>query len=451
MLQTMAHFVFVTAGITSYVHRLAALSSGLLDRGHRVSVYSQRASGPDNWPAGVIVRRLDLPAHFPRRPGRVAEWRRRTGEERVRAEKIVRGDVLVSALENAAPDLVVIDYELHAQIIQALARAYPLMLLEYECSPLQTGLVPMPSSSHVPGPGGCSRWRSRLSWWGGLARRRARLALSGLYYGDTGWWSTIRAVAEREDFDLTGRTSRRHWHYLTYPEIPTLYLAPAALDFPNEEPNPDFRVGPVAGMDRRENLEASDYQRVLEALDGRPEAPVVYCAMGSILSDPGYFQRVIGAFEARPEWTLILAAGRHADAVRKGCSAGNVQVLGHAPQLDVLRRADLMLTHAGPASIYEAILSGVPLICYSGGAKEENGNAARVLYHGLGLRGNLRRDSPRRIGARIAQVLSEPGYKSRVTAMRDRMLVQHETDRGAELLERAAAEGPGALQWRAFR
>ena len=273
---------------------------------------------------------------------------------------------------------------------------------------------------------------------------------SRLYYGGADWWSTIRAVAAREGFDLSGRTSRRHWQYLAYPDIPTLYLGPAALDLPNVDPNPDFRVGPVANMQREENLSDSAYQRFLRALDGREEGPVVYCAMGSLLSDPAYYRRVIAVFASRPDWLLILAAGKNLDPGTLGTITENVHVLAHAPQLDILRRADVMLTHAGPASIYEAILSGVPLVCYSGGAKEENGNAARVVFHGLGLRGDLRTSSAERIEASIAEVLGNPRYQSNVRRMREQILGQHESARAMELLERAAAGTPGDLGWRGF-
>ena len=449
-LSVMAHFVFVTAGISSYVHRLSALTRGLLARGHRVSVLSLRESGLRGWPADVCVARLELPAHFVRRPGGLTGRRSLIAKERARANRIIAGEEFVNALAALSPDLVVVDYELHAQIIQAVSRGYPVMLIEYECSPLQTGRVPMPSSPHVPGPGGCTAWRSRASWLGGLLLRRARITASRLYYGGADWWSTIRAVAAREGFDLSGRASRRHWQYLAYPEIPTLYLGPAALDFPNTDPNPGFRVGPVAGMDRAENLDDPAYQQVLGMLERRNSAAVVYCAMGSILSNPGYFRRVIAAVAARPEWSLILAAGRRMDPAALGSIPDNVHVLGHAPQLDVLRRADAMLTHAGPASIYEAVLSGVPLICYSGGAKEEHGNAARVAYHGLGLQGDLRKSSASRIEADIAEVLGHPRYRSSVLRMRERFLRQQESARGLELLEQAAEESPASLPWRRF-
>ncbi len=449
-LLAMAHFVFVTAGIASYVHRLSALTAGLIDRGHRVSVLSLRESGLRGWSPDITIHRLELPAHFVRRPGGLTGRRARVRKEQARAERIIHGDVLASALDTLTPDVVILDYELHAQIIQAVSRGYPVMLIEYECSPLQTGRVPMPSSSHVPGPGGCPEWRSRVSWLTGLIARRARLAASRMYYGGADWWSTIRAVAAREGFDLSGRTSRRHWQYLSYPEIPTLYLGPAALDLPNTDPNPDFRIGPVAGMDRLENLEDPAYQEVLRAMENREKGPVVYCAMGSILSDSSYYRRVIAAFASRPDWLLILAAGRNTEPASLGATTENVHILAHAPQLDVLRRADVMLTHAGPASIYEAILSGVPLVCYSGGAKEENGNAARVVYHGLGLRGDLRSDSVGQIAACIEELLANPEYQRSVLRMRDRMMKQHDNGRAAELLECAAAGTPASLPWNGF-
>jgi UDP:flavonoid glycosyltransferase YjiC (YdhE family) len=451
----MAHYVIITAGVVSHLNRAFGLGGLLRDRGHRVTFVSARHGA-----AGLVRHNdfefcaLDTPRQFIRLPGRLRERRERVAREAAAARRILDStefDRLTAALQ---PDLLLIDYELHSQIIRAIAVGRPTMLLEYECSPRRTGRVPVPSSNLMPTGSALNRLLVAGSWWAESGKRRLRFGLSRAYYAGHDRWSTIRRLAARHGVELRRHATRRHWHFLTYPELPTLYLSPWEFDFPNQIPNREFYVGPMLHGTRREAAVDPDYGALMQRLDQGSCAqvrPVVYCAMGSILADPAYFRRVIEAAGRHPEWDVIIAAGGAMSRRELGGMPPNVHVLAFVPQLDVLRRADLMLTHAGSGSVFECIQNGVPMLCYSGGAKEENGNAARVAFHGLGLRGDPVRDGPAEIAARIQTLLTDPTYRSRVTGMRERLRHYAQTDRVAELLESAVHATPAELGWRAVR
>ncbi|MGH8497829.1 MAG: glycosyltransferase, partial [Methylococcales bacterium] len=59
------------------------------------------------------------------------------------------------------------------------------------------------------------------------------------------------------------------------------------------------------------------------------------------------------------------------------------------PQLALLRRARMMITHGGTNTIKECVYFGVPMVSFPFGA-DHPGNTARVVYHGLGVKGDLR-------------------------------------------------------------
>jgi len=61
----------------------------------------------------------------------------------------------------------------------------------------------------------------------------------------------------------------------------------------------------------------------------------------------------------------------------------NVLVLRHAPQLKMLRRARVMISHGGANSVKEALHHGVPLVVLPFDM-DQPGNAARVAFHGVG-------------------------------------------------------------------
>lgn len=59
-----------------------------------------------------------------------------------------------------------------------------------------------------------------------------------------------------------------------------------------------------------------------------------------------------------------------------------------APQLSILDKADLVITHGGHATIKECIKFAVPMIVLPC-SYDQRGNAARIEYHRLGVRDRM--------------------------------------------------------------
>jgi UDP:flavonoid glycosyltransferase YjiC (YdhE family) len=156
--------------------------------------------------------------------------------------------------------------------------------------------------------------------------------------------------------------------------------------------------------------------------------------MGTIHSNYDYFKRVIAAVSDKPDYDLILAAGDDLSLDDFEPTPDHVYLLQRVPQLDVLKRADVVLTHGGIGTINECVLLGVPMVVYSDGYYDRNGCAARVAYHGLGLRGDYYRDTAVEISRNIEQVLHNPQYKAKVERMRRIYLAYHHSDKVVELI-----------------
>ena len=144
--------------------------------------------------------------------------------------------------------------------------------------------------------------------------------------------------------------------------------------------------------------------------------PLVACAMGSILSLPAFQRKMIAAARGA-DFDLVLAIGRRMNPDDIGNVPDNVHVFRYIPQLDVLRHADLFICHGGIATLHECVMAGVPMLVHSGGQLDENGNAARVEFHGLGRRGRLE-DGPGTVRASIDELLADPAYRRNVAKMR---------------------------------
>ena len=189
-------------------------------------------------------------------------------------------------------------------------------------------------------------------------------------------------------------------------------------------------IGPCVDLDRQQ--EPFDWSRVDSS------SKLIFCSIGTIGPTDGFeedfLRRVIEVFRGRPDYTLIMSVGRGIDIAALDPRLSNAHILPFVPQLQVLRRADLMINHGGANSIKECVSLGVPMIVYPR-RSDQPGNSARVIYHGLGLRGDIRNDSSTTIAAKIAHVLEQPRYRENVREMQQHFLAYQRSERHIEVIE----------------
>lgn len=167
--------------------------------------------------------------------------------------------------------------------------------------------------------------------------------------------------------------------------VPELITCLAEFDFPEavRRGRHRFYLGP--GVDLQRGEEPFDWK-----LD--PAMPLIYCSLGSqsqnCVGAQRFFQVVIDAMTALPDWRMILATGVHFNHDDFERIPPNVLLLNHAPQLQILARADVVITHGGLNTIREALVFGVPMVVFPSFG-EQPMNAARVVHHGLGVSGNM--------------------------------------------------------------
>jgi UDP:flavonoid glycosyltransferase YjiC (YdhE family) len=89
------------------------------------------------------------------------------------------------------------------------------------------------------------------------------------------------------------------------------------------------------------------------------------------------------------------------------------------PQLIILKSSSIFITHGGLNSIKEAISAEVPILVYPINKDvDHNGNSSRVVYHRLGLRGNISSETEKGLSEKIMTLLSEPGFRQNLKRMK---------------------------------
>jgi zeaxanthin glucosyltransferase len=150
---------------------------------------------------------------------------------------------------------------------------------------------------------------------------------------------------------------------------------PESLEFEivGEKPAGLHYTGPFVNSEQRPAIDFP-WQR----LDGRP---LIYASLGTLQNGSEAIFRTIAEACAGLDAQLVISLGGGLDPAKLGKLAGNPLVVSVAPQLEILKRAALVITHAGLNTVLESLREGVPLVAVPL-ANDQPGVAARVKARG---------------------------------------------------------------------
>jgi len=113
------------------------------------------------------------------------------------------------------------------------------------------------------------------------------------------------------------------------------------------------------------------------------QRPLLYISLGTIFNDRSTFYRqCFEAFGDQP-WQVILSLGEKVEQESLGPIPANFLVRSHVPQLEILPRVNVFLTHGGTNSVMEALYYSVPLVVLPQ-TFEHKVTGLRVVELGLG-------------------------------------------------------------------
>ncbi|MEZ4836573.1 MAG: hypothetical protein R2873_32045 [Caldilineaceae bacterium] len=142
-------------------------------------------------------------------------------------------------------------------------------------------------------------------------------------------------------------------------------------------------------------------------LDG---GPVIYVSLGTIFNNrPDFFRACIAAF-GDTHYRVILSVGNTLDIAALGAIPENVRVRRSVPQLEVLERTDLFLTHGGMNSTGESLWYAVPMLVFPQ-IGDQFFVAHRVRELGAGIQLHPERINPDYLRAQAERVLADASYR----------------------------------------
>src|SRR5262249_45642245 len=115
---------------------------------------------------------------------------------------------------------------------------------------------------------------------------------------------------------------------------------------------------------------------------------------------------------------------------------GDPVVVGYAPQLELIRRSALTISHGGLNTLLESLAQGVPMVVLPV-TYDQPGVGARVEWSGVGQSIPVRRLTVDRLHDAVRNVLGNPAYRARAGRHRSSIEAADGLNRAADLIERA--------------
>jgi zeaxanthin glucosyltransferase len=209
---------------------------------------------------------------------------------------------------------------------------------------------------------------------------------------------------------------------------------PRALEFEIDPLPPNlYYTGPFVDPAQRTPIDFS-----WERLNGRP---LVFASLGTLQNQSREKFAVIADACAPLDVQLVLSLGGGLDPEQLGILSGNPIVVNYAPQLELIKRATLVITHAGLNTVLESLSEGVPMVCIPLG-NDQPGVAARVKAHGAGVVVPPRRVNAKRLRSAVRAVLENDSYRLAARRMQAAIAEVDGLDRASDIVEDVLKIGP---------
>ena len=428
----MATIVFMPFHWASDLNPTFALAGKLRERGHRVHYFGIpdtaeriRSQGFDftpvfsrAFPEGTLAKQYESESQG-KRYG-VSEFR-----DRFRGTcDLLRKGELDRAISEVHPDLLLTSSGTPWVGIAASRTGVRVISFCSTLISVEDSAVPPFSTDLIPKPTRLSRLRTWFEWKKFFWYRRR-------YSRDWDISEDLKTLARDCGYPL----EKIDFRVETWPRLlllPELVFFPKDLDFPRSRtPEGVFFIEGAVDIDRRDG----DFP--WQQLDDTK--PLVYCTLGSLLPfkfparASQFFQMFMDAMAQRPALQGVVTIGNYLKADEFNCPP-NVLIASHAPQVEVLNRASLMISHGGVTGVKESAFMGVPMLLIPV-SYDEFGNAARVVYHGLGARLRLKEVSASELGRLIDTVLKDSSYSERAKRMSEKLLALERESPGVAIVE----------------
>src|SRR5258706_1399549 len=158
---------------------------------------------------------------------------------------------------------------------------------------------------------------------------------------------------------------------------------------PSIEPRPDQTNFPLNQLDKK---------------------PLIYISLGTVINDnPDFYKQCLRVF-GNTEYQVVMSVGRRIELDRLGEIPSNFIVRNFVPQLEILQRAALFISHAGMNTVHEGLYYNCPLLL-TPQQSEQNLVAVRVQQLGAGIKLPTPPLTDQQLRDAAYRILNDPNFR----------------------------------------
>jgi zeaxanthin glucosyltransferase len=253
------------------------------------------------------------------------------------------------------------------------------------------------------------------------------------------WWAILRnqvAYQLTYPFRKSMNTLRSNYRKLwklpleTSPDSQLAVLShqPAEFEYPRQNLPAYFHfTGPYHTESSRKPVDFP-----WDKLTGKP---LIYASMGTLQNQlTDVFAAIATACVGLDAQLVISLGGASTDSLPK--LPGNPLVVSYAPQLALLERATVAITHAGMNTALECLTYGVPMVAIPV-TNDQPGIAARIAWIGAGEIVPLSRLTGSKLHKVLKLVLTQESYYQNALRLKQAIANSGGVSQAADIIERA--------------
>ncbi len=262
-------------------------------------------------------------------------------------------------------------------------------------------------------------WSYQNTWWARLRN------LAAYYLLDRSCQPILQVINQyRQKWKLP---AYQYYYSSCAAPLARISQQPAAFDFPCTKPEYFHYTGPFR------NSSPQTVSFPFERLTGQP---TIYASLGSIQNTKYEVFHDIASACLSLDVQLVIAhgGGMNVEAVQK--LPGSPLVVEYAPQLEVLAKASLTITHGGLNTVLDSLSHGVPLVAIPI-TYEQPGTGARIRWTGTGEVVPLSHLDIPKLRTAIQRVLTEDSYLKNALRLKQAIAQAGGVKRAADIIEQS--------------
>ena len=165
--------------------------------------------------------------------------------------------------------------------------------------------------------------------------------------------------------------------------------------------------------------------------------PLIFASMGTIMNGRAdAFSTIVAGVAEHKGTQLVLSIGDQLDPTQVSPAPSNAIIVSHVPQLELLKRTSVCITHAGLNTVLESLAQGVPQVAIPV-TFEQPGVAARIAAKKTGVTTPFQSLTSDRLSTLLGEVLHNPTYRENARKFQDLISKTNGLSLAADIVERS--------------